>query len=117
MPEFPLVIEKGSVWCWEPLNPALRCEVQVISAEWTGDQWYIEFEALEEAGHWIVGQRSSYELNWFMEVSVLVSDPRGSAHSTRFRKATIELKDSSEENRRRDSTWSAAEGRHINDGA
>jgi hypothetical protein len=108
MPEFPLVIEKDSVWCWEPLDPALRCEVRVISAVWTGDEWYVEIQALENAGHWWAGQRNSYELNWFVEVAVLVSQPRGSAHATRLQKATIELKDSSEENRRREE-----DGRHA----
>jgi hypothetical protein len=96
MPEFPLVIEKDSVWCWEPLNPAERCHVQVISAEWTGDEWYIWLEATEDAGHMWTGMRHACELNWFVEVAVLVSEPRGSAHTTRLQKATIELRDSSE---------------------
>lgn len=92
MPKFPLVFEKGSVWCWEPLNPAERCQVEVLAAEWTGDEWYIEFQALEDAGHMWAGRRRWYELNWFVEVAVLVSTPRGSSHSTRGAEATIELR-------------------------
>lgn len=96
MPEFPLVIEKDSVWCWEPLNPAEQCEVTVTHAEWTGDEWYIGIEALENAGRVTAGMRKSYELNWFVEVAVRVSEPRGSSHATRCKKATIELKDGHE---------------------
>lgn len=92
MPKFPLVFEKGAMWCWEPLNPELKCHVEVLSAEWTGDEWYVEFEALENAGHMWAGQRKTYELNWFVEVSVLVSKPRGSSHPTRGEEATIELR-------------------------
>lgn len=91
-PAFPLVIEKGSVWCWEPLNPAQKCEVEVISAEWTGDEWYVEIEALENAGHMWLGVRHSYELNWFVEAAVRVSEPRGSSHYTRGAESTIAIR-------------------------
>jgi hypothetical protein len=91
-PAFPLVIRKGAVWCWEPLNPAERCQIEVLSAEWTGQEWYVEIQALEDAGHMWTGMRNWYELNWFVEASVLVSEPRGAAHDTSSQAmATIEV--------------------------
>lgn len=93
-PAFPLVIRKNSVWSWEPLSPTERCQVEVIAAEWTGEEWYVEIRALEDAGHMWIGRRMSYELNWFVEAAVLVSEPRGASHDTRRAKATIELRSS-----------------------
>lgn len=90
-PAFPLVIEKDSVWCWEPLNPAERCEVTVLSAAWAGDRWYIEIQALEDSGHMWTGMRHSCDLNWFTEAAVLVSEPRGSSHDARHGETMIDV--------------------------
>lgn len=76
-PRLPLPIRENSVWCWEPLDPAQRCQVEVLSVVWTGGEWYVEIQALEDAGHMWTGMKSSYELGWFVEVAVLVSEPRG----------------------------------------
>lgn len=73
----PAAIQINSVWCWEPLKPEETCQVKVTSAEWSGKEWYIEIEALEDAGHMWAGRRSWYDLDWFIQACVLVSPERG----------------------------------------
>lgn len=72
-PEFPLPIQTGSIWCWEPLKPELKCQVKVRATHWD-QEWYIEIEALEDAGHMWLGMRTWYHLGQFVDAAVLM-DP------------------------------------------
>jgi hypothetical protein len=70
----PDVVAPGSVWCWEPLKPELRCRVKVVSAEWSGLEWYVEIRALEAAGHMWLGMRQWHHLDRFIACCAL-DDP------------------------------------------
>jgi hypothetical protein len=72
-PPLPSPVRPGTVWCWEPLKPPARCNVQITDTRWNGEEWLVETEMLTADHYTAAGSRYWNELDRFVEAAVFLA--------------------------------------------